>query len=137
VEAWGTGPLTYQWFDNGVALSGATNDTLSFTNIQPTNAGLYTVVVTSPLGSVTNTPEEVIVNPAGVTFGGLYPSVLIQGVVGYTYEIQSTANLSDTNSWVTVTNLTLTQPIQLYVDTNTDASLPRNAQRYYRVLPGQ
>lgn len=137
VGAWGTGPLDYQWFDDGNAIDGATNQTLTLTGVQFTNAGLYTVVVTSPLGSVTNTPEQVVVNPAGVSFGGLYPSVIIQGVVGYNYVIQSTANLSDTNSWVTVTNLTLTQPIQLWIDSNTDASLPANPNRFYQVLPGQ
>jgi len=78
----------------------------------------------------------VVVNPAGVAFGGIYPSVIIQGVVGYNYVIQNTANLANTNSWVTVTNLTLTQPIQLWVDTNTDAALPANPLRFYRVLPG-
>jgi len=137
VTAWGTGPLSYQWFDNGVAINNATNSTLSFTGIQPTNSGLYTVVVTSPLGSVTNTPEQVVVNAAGVAFGGLYPSVLIQGVVGYIYVIQDTTNLADTNAWVTVANLTLTQTNQLFVDTNTDASLPANPLRFYRVIPGQ
>ena len=137
VGAWGTGPLDYQWFDDGNAIDGATNQTLTLTGVQFTNAGLYSVVVTSPLGSVTNTPEQVVVNPAGVSFGGLYPSVIIQGVVGYNYVIQSTANLSDTNSWVTVTNLTLTQPIQLWIDSNTDASLPANPNRFYKVLPGQ
>jgi len=136
VVAWGTGPLSYQWFDDGIAIDNATNQTLSFTAIQLTNAGLYSVVVSSALGSVTNTPEQVVVNPAGVSFGGLYPSVIIQGVVGYNYIIQSTANLSDTNSWVTVTNVTLTQPIQLWIDSNTDASLPANPNRFYKVLPG-
>jgi hypothetical protein len=135
VTAWGTG-LSYQWFDNGVAIANATNSTLSFIGIQPTNGGLYTVVVTSPFGSVTNPPEQVVVNPSGVAFGGLYPSVIIQGVVGYNYAIQANTNLADTNSWVTVTNLTLTQPSQLWVDTNTDASLPANPLRFYRVLPG-
>jgi hypothetical protein len=137
VTAWGTGPLSYQWFDNGVAINNATNSALKFTGIQPTNSGLYTVVVTSPLGSVTNTPEQVVVNPAGVAFGGIYPSVVIQGVVGYNYIIQDNANLADTNTWVTLTTLTLTQPIELWVDTNTDASLPVNPLRFYRVLPGQ
>jgi hypothetical protein len=136
VTAWGTGPLSYQWFDNGVAITNATNSTLNFTGIQPTNSGLYTVVVTSPLGSVTNPPEQVVVNPAGVAFGGIYPSVIIQGVVGYTYVIQNNANLANANSWVTLTNLILTQPIQLWVDTNTDAALPANPLRFYRVLPG-
>lgn len=137
IVAWGSGPLNYQWFDNGIAIANATNQTLSFPGIQPTNSGLYSVVVASPFGSVTNTPEQVVVNPAGIAFGGLYPSVIIQGVVGLNYFIQSTTNLANTNSWVTLTNLTLTQPTQLWVDTNTDASLPVNPLRYYRVAPGQ
>jgi hypothetical protein len=136
VVAWGTGPLSYQWLDNGNAIDGATNESLTLTGIQLTNGGLYSVVVSNALGSVTNTPEQVVVNTAGVSFGGLYPSVLIQGVVGNSYIIQSTADLSNTNSWVTLTNLTLTQPVQLWVDTNTDASQPGNPQRFYQVLPG-
>jgi hypothetical protein len=136
VGAWGTGPLSYQWFENGAAISGATNDTFELASIQFTNAGLYSVVVSSVLGSVTNTPEQVVVNPAGLSLG-LAPTLTIMGVVGYSYIIQSTADLANTNSWVTLTNLTLTQLIQLYVDTNTDASLPGNPQRFYRVLPGQ
>jgi len=137
VQAWGSGPLSFQWYQNGVALAGATNSTVDFAGIQLSNAGLYSVVVTSPFGSVTNTPEQVVVNPGGVYFGGIYPSVIIQGVVGYHYIIQSTSNLSNTNAWVTLTNLMLSQPVQLWVDTNTDASLPGNPQRFYQVLPGQ
>ena len=130
------GILSYQWFDNGVAVVNATNPILDLTDIQFTNAGLYSVVVSSPFGSVTNTPEQVVVNPAGVSLG-LYPGVTINGVAGYSYIIQRTANLSNTNLWVTVDNLTLTQPVQLWVDTNVNASLPENPQEFYRVLPGQ
>jgi hypothetical protein len=136
VQAWGTGPLSYQWFDNGSAILNATNPTLDLSSIQFTNAGLYSVVVSSPLGSVTNTPEQVIVNPAGVSLG-MYPGVTVSGVVGYTYIIQSTSDLSNTNSWVPVATLTLEQPVQLWVDINVNASLPGNPQRFYRVLPGQ
>jgi hypothetical protein len=136
VGAWGTGPLTYQWFDNGAAIIGATNDTFQLSSIQFSNAGLYSVVVSDLLGSVTNIPEQVVVNPAGVSLG-LAPTLTIVGVVGYSYIIQSTANLANTSSWATLTNLTLTQPIELWVDTNTDASLPANSYHFYRVLPGQ
>ena len=136
VAAWGTGPLSFQWFDNGVAILNATNQFLELSSIQFTNAGLYWVVVSSPLGSVTNTPEQVVVNPAGVSIG-LYPGVTVSGVVGYTYIIQSTSNLSNTNSWVLAATLTLEQPIQLWVDINANTSLPGSAQKFYRVLPGQ
>jgi Concanavalin A-like lectin/glucanases superfamily/Immunoglobulin domain len=136
VGAWGTGPLSYQWFDNGNAIAGATNQALDLTSIQVTNAGLYSVVVTSPLGSATNAPAQVVVEPAGVSLG-FSPTLTISGVVGYSYIIQSTANLADTNAWVTLTNLTLTQPVQLWVDTNVDASSPFNPKFFYQVLPGQ
>ena len=136
VQAWGTEPLSYQWFKNGVALQNATNQTLTFASIQATNAGLYSVVVSNPLGSVTNAPAQVIVEPAGVSLG-FCPALTISGVVGYSYIIQSAANLTDTNGWGTLTNLTLTQPVQLWVDRSVDASSPFNPKYFYRVLPGQ
>jgi hypothetical protein len=136
VGAWGTGPLSYQWFDNGVAIANATSSTLTLADIQFTNAGLYSVVVSSPFGSVTNAAEQVVVNPAGASIG-LYPGVTISGVAGFNYVVQRTANLQDTNSWVTVANVTLAQPTQIWVDTNNNASLPGNPKQFYRILPGQ
>ena len=136
VQAGGTGPFSYQWYDNGVAILNATNQTLDLSSIQFTNAGLYSVVVSSPFGRVTNTPEQVVVNPAGVSLG-LYPGVTVSGTVGYTYSIQSNPDLTNTNGWTTVATLTLFQPVELWVDVNNNASSPTNAHRFYRVLPGQ
>ena len=136
LQAWGTEPLGYQWYKDGVAILNANTQTLSFTSIQATNAGLYSVVVTSPLGSVTNAPAQVIVYPAGVSLG-FCPSVTISGVIGYSYIIERTVDLTNTNSWVTLTNLTLALPVQLWVDTNVDATSPFGSKYFYRVLPGQ
>jgi hypothetical protein len=136
VQAMGSDPLSYQWYQNGVAVPNGTNAMLSFDAIQFTNSGLYSVVVTSPYGSVTNTPAQVVVNPAGISFG-LYPGLTISGVVGYNYIIRRTVDLSDTNAWVTMTNLTLAEPVELWVDTSVDASLPANPHHFYQVLPGQ
>ncbi|HTY87420.1 MAG TPA: FG-GAP-like repeat-containing protein [Candidatus Acidoferrum sp.] len=136
VGAWGTSPLSYQWYQNGVALSGATNATLSLGAIQFTNAGLYYVVVSSTLGNATNATYEVVVNPANVSLG-LFPGVIISGTIGYHYVIQGTTNLGDTNSWTTLTNLTLSQPLEVWNDNSSDVTRPGNPQRYYRVLPGQ
>jgi len=135
VEAWGTGPLRYQWFQNGAAVINATNQTLSIPSMQFTNDGLYSVVVSSALGSVTNTPAEVVVNPAGVSLG-MFPGVFVTGVVGYTYSIQATSDLTNTNSWTTVATLTLMQPVQLWVDTRVDALSPSNPHKYYKVVAG-
>jgi hypothetical protein len=132
--AWGSGNLAYQWYFNGAAISGATSSNLVLSGIQFTNAGLYTVVVSSSYGSVTNTPEQVVVNPANVSLG-LFAGVIIQGTVGYNYNIQATADLSDTNSWMTLNNLTLTSPVQIWYDGSTDVH--KGPQKFYRVLPGQ
>ena len=139
VVAWGTGPLSYQWFDNGIAIRGAINQTLTLTSIQFTNSGLYSVVVSSPLGTVTNMPAPVVVHPAGVSlrmYPDMHPGVTVSGVVGYTYFIQSNLDLTHSNAWTTVATLTLTNPVQVWEDITVNAALPSNAQRFYRVLPG-
>ena len=136
VGAIGSGELSYQWYLNGIAIDGETGPTLSFTSIQFTNGGLYSVVVNSPFGSITNAAAQVIVNPAAISLG-FYPGLTISGTVGYSYIIQSSADLTDSNAWGTLTNLTLTEPVQLWVDTNVDASSPFNSKYFYRVLPGQ
>jgi hypothetical protein len=135
LEGWGTGPLHYQWFKDGVALLNATNQTLFLPSIQFTNAGLYSVVLSSPLGSVTNVPAQVVVNPAGVSIG-MFPGVYVSGVVGYTYTIQASSDLTNTNGWTTTATLTLLQPVQLWVDINVNALSPTNPHKYYRVVPG-
>jgi FG-GAP-like repeat/IPT/TIG domain/Immunoglobulin I-set domain/FG-GAP repeat len=136
IVAWGSGPLTFQWYDNGAAISNATNSTLTFSAIQFTNAGSYSVVISSSLGSVTNTAAQVVVNPAGVSLG-LYPGLTVTGTVGYTYNIQSNPDLTNPNGWTTVATLTLWQPVQFWVDVNNNAASPTNQHRYYRVLPAQ
>jgi hypothetical protein len=86
--------------------------------------------------SVTNAAYEVVVNPANIALG-FYPGLTIDGVAGYSYIIQSSTNLANTNAWITLTNLTLAEPLELYVDTNVDASSPFNPKTFYKVLPGQ
>ena len=46
--------VTYQWYFNGVAIAGATGDSLLLTNISLANEGNYTVVATNSSGSVTS-----------------------------------------------------------------------------------
>ena len=98
------------------------------------NAGFYSVVVSSQYGSVSNTPEQVVVNPANVSLG-LFAGVIIQGTVGYNYNIQGSTDLSNTNSWNTLTNLTLTSPIEIWSDYGIDVH--KGPQKFYRVLPIQ
>ena len=54
VTAAGTAPLAYEWRFNDANLADKTNRSLSLPNVQLTNAGNYTVVVTNAFGSVTS-----------------------------------------------------------------------------------
>lgn len=54
--------LTYQWKKNDTAIAGATNATLTLTNLQGSNAGDYTATVTNAGGSTTSMPATLIVD---------------------------------------------------------------------------
>jgi uncharacterized delta-60 repeat protein len=62
VFAFGAQPLIYQWRTNGLAVPGATNALLVFTNGQAVNAGRYDVVVSSVFGSRTSSVATLSVN---------------------------------------------------------------------------
>jgi hypothetical protein len=53
VTAGGTPPLSYQWSHNNVNLPGANNSLLQISPIGFADAGLYTVVIANPCGTVT------------------------------------------------------------------------------------
>jgi hypothetical protein len=67
VSATGTEP-TYQWYWNGTqAIASATDTQLTLTNVQPAQAGNYSVVITNSWGAVTSAPAQltVLVVPTG------------------------------------------------------------------------
>jgi len=78
VTVFGTGPFAYQWQCNGVNLmngtnvSGALTSCLVITNVQTSNAGIYSVIVSNFSGFITSTVAPFTVNLALV-----YPAVKI------------------------------------------------------------
>jgi hypothetical protein len=69
VAAAGTAPLFYQWSDpTSTAIPNATNATLVLNNVQPGQAGTYTVTVTNVYGSAnTNATLTVVQGPPEIT----------------------------------------------------------------------
>src|SRR5882762_1632486 len=61
VAATGTTPLGFQWKFNGANLSGATNPTLRLDNVQPAQAGTYSVRVSNPYGSAQSSSAQLTV----------------------------------------------------------------------------
>jgi pectate lyase len=67
----GASPLAYQWFFNtNTPLASATNATLTISNVQPANAGAYTVVVSNLFGSVTSSVAVLSIGPSSVSVVG-------------------------------------------------------------------
>lgn len=69
-----TSAMSYQWQEAGVSITGATSSTLVLSNVQTSNVGSYTVVVSNMDGSVTSegatltviVPPAIIANPLNV-----------------------------------------------------------------------
>ncbi len=54
--------LTYQWLKNGTAIAGATANTLTLANLQPSDAAYYTVVVTTSGSPTTSRLAQLVVD---------------------------------------------------------------------------
>jgi hypothetical protein len=79
VSASGTPTLSYQWKVNGASISGATGSSLSLSNLQQTNSGSYTVVISNASDSIETAPGELTV--AGELVNGGFEN----GLTGWTY----------------------------------------------------
>jgi hypothetical protein len=66
VSASGTATLGYQWYKDGVSLSGATSASLSLSAVSSSNAGSYSVKVSNTAGSVTSSAATLTVTAATV-----------------------------------------------------------------------
>jgi hypothetical protein len=65
-SAFGLGPLTYQWRQNGTNMPGKTAQSLVFPNVSLSVAGSYDVVITGAGGTVTSPPPAAVltvINP--------------------------------------------------------------------------
>ncbi len=68
VSANGTQPLTYQWSFDGTNIPGATNTSLTLTNVESIQAGTYIVQVANVAGLTTSSNALLAVNaPPGIT----------------------------------------------------------------------
>ncbi len=68
VAATGSGTLSYQWYRNGTALSGATASSLSLSNVTSNNAGSYYAVVRNASSSATSSTATLSVMATSTTY---------------------------------------------------------------------
>lgn len=95
VTATGSGTLTYQWYFNGSALSGATASTLSLGSARASQAGNYHVVVRNGSSSATSATASLTVLAAPTT-----RSARLSWVAPTQREDGSTLSASDISSYL-------------------------------------
>jgi hypothetical protein len=109
VKVAGTEPLFYQWRRGGELLDGANASSLILTDVQSSDAGNYSVIVTNAAGSITSDSAELVIDlPPGPTFESIALNasgeieLVLHGAPGTVYLIQTSTNLVD---WHDLTNV--------------------------------
>jgi hypothetical protein len=102
--AGGSPTPTFQWAKNGTAISGATNASLTLSNVSSSDAATYTIVATNSAGAATSTSAVLTVNAAAP--GGPAPAITVQplsvtvnggGTVAFT--VTATSAATPTYQW--------------------------------------
>ena len=132
VTANGSPAPTFQWRRNNTNVNGATLTLLTLNNVQFTNQGTYTVVISNSVGSVTSAPAtlQVIVTPysfGGTTKGGGGFGASFPTDAGRAYVVEY-KNFLTNSTWTLLTNV---------VGTGSPATISdpgaTGPERYYRI----
>ena len=138
VGAAGSPTLGYRWRRNALDLtnssangiSGATTATLTLSKVQPTQAGLYSVVVTNGAGTVTSSNAALAVVPIPVSISVSNARVRLTWIAeaGRTYQVLCSDGVTNA-AWTELNNVqAISPPVGRIEDPIT------NAQRFYRVF---
>jgi hypothetical protein len=137
VVAAGTGQLAYQWyFNTNIPVANATNSILTFSQLQTTNAGVYSVTVSNTAGATLSANASLVVVSVTPTrpqvSGSVYTngafSLTVNGDNGHDYIIQTSTNLT---IWTSI--ITNPMPSLPFTWSDPEAS---NHQQFYRIQVG-
>ena len=131
----GTAPLSYQWIFKGSPLKGATTSALALTNVQPSDAGSYALVVTNIAGSITSSAATLTVTPLPSTLS--LTSTAVSSPAGFAFQLSVPAGYTcvimastDCQSWTPIaTNVTTTGTVSY-----SDPAATNYPQRFYRAV---
>src|SRR5205823_3605173 len=114
----GTLPLSFRWKLGGASLPGATANDLTLANVQFTNGGSYTVVITNIAGSVTSAPAILTVNSAPIitaqptnqsviagSNAAFYMAAIGSSTIAYRWYFNGATLTSATNFTLTLNNV--------------------------------
>jgi hypothetical protein len=127
----GSQPMSFQWQCNGTNIGGASTAVLTLANVQATNAGNYSVVVSNVAGTVASSNAVLTVlasSPPHIDFITNLPDgrfeLQVSGGPGK-FAIECAPTLS---GWTQLSTLTATGAVFQYTDPDTN-----QAGRFYRV----
>jgi hypothetical protein len=126
----GLEPITYQWRHDGTEMVGQTNAALVLIDLQPENAGMYSVIVSNPAGTVVSEPASLLVFDACLDVR-MYAGLNISGQPGETYTVRYTTDLTNTNffTWTPLATQTLSSSNWFLLDLGS----PGSPIRFYGV----
>ena len=116
VGVYGTPPLAYQWQLNGTNLLNKTNAFLSLTGVQPTDAGIYSIIITNSFGTVM-TNATLWVGQFGLNTS---PTNLFMSTNGFQLELDG---ILTTNSVVILGSTDLVNWLPLFTNSATTGSV--------------
>lgn len=127
----GSAPLGYQWQKDNSNIEGATTNTYELIQVQPKDAGNYSVLVSNAAGTMTSAGSVLTVIPPGppVLSGYVESNLFIitfTATPGNRYVVEYSDDLN-AGSWLALTNLVATGTNMTCYDTLAPT------QRYYRV----
>lgn len=122
-------PYVFRWFFNVTnEIVGQTNSMLVLTNVQPTQAGYYNVVVSNPMGTITSAvalltvgmPPIIITQPTNqtVALGATVDFVVVatsEEPLSYQWFFENTVLQNETNSLLRLTSVSQAQAGSYYV----------------------
>jgi uncharacterized repeat protein (TIGR03803 family) len=123
----GSQPLSFQWFFNGTNLiSCGTDGSFVLSNVDFSQSGTYTLVVTNVFGAVTSAPVTLNVIPP--VEHRPVPAINLMGDVGASLNVEYSDVLGSLANWLPLDMVNLTNPPQYCFDVST----PLPPQRFYR-----
>ena len=128
----GSSPILYQWLFNGKAVPGATNATLTLTNFVASLGGGYSLVANNYVGGTTSSVARLPFFDVAFSLrpNNAAPMLILGDISGSNYRIDVSSDLSSSNNWTPLAELTLSNsPVFL-----TDPSGPISTNRFYRAV---
>ena len=126
VGATGFPPPAYQWYFDGTNAVGCTNAFLELTDVQFSQSGAYTLVITNVAGAVTSAP--VMLQVIAPVERRPVPGVHVTGEAGSLLNLDYANSLKATPLWTTLGSVSLASTSQYYFD----LTLPLPPRRFYR-----